>query len=510
MVLYRQQRCNICLTEEFMTSQINPLNIDGNYPVANQDNNSQGFRDNFTNIRVNFQDAAAEITDLQNKAILKAPLTGQTLNNDMNDALLLAARIQDFSATRVAVSETSGIININYVLGHYQSITTSGSITLAFNNFPPADSYGYIKLQLNITNTAHTVTLPDVTILGTAGIQGYNALTRTITFTSTGVFEFAFGTFNGGATITVFDLNRALVNFVGANVTIGTLNATSANVSGTATVGNVSTVGTVSASGNITGANITSNGVLVSVGNISGANFTTAGLISATGNVSGGNVQGFIRPTAGSASQAPLVLTSGTNVSVPVAGAVEYNGSVFFATVGADARGLVPAEQFVVLNSNYTGNDSATAQRVFNVPSNGAVTLAANTAYFFEGLYVIAPAITFNAESLRTAFAVSGTINSIRYIADASTALTSGTANVRRTQGTAITAVTVTDAAPGGAATNFTVHIRGVVRTNTAGTFTPQFAFTGTPGSAPVVQANSFFRIVPAGAATVTNLGAWT
>ena len=42
-----------------MTSQINPNNIDGSYPVAGQDNNSQGFRDNFTNLKVNFQDAAA-------------------------------------------------------------------------------------------------------------------------------------------------------------------------------------------------------------------------------------------------------------------------------------------------------------------------------------------------------------------------------------------------------------------------------------------------------------------
>ena len=492
-----------------MTSQINPLNIDGNYPVANQDNNSQGFRDNFTNIRVNFQDATAEITDLQNKAILKAPLTGQTLNNDMNDALLLAAKIQDFSASRVAVPETSGVVNINYILGHYQSITTSGSITLAFNNFPPVDSYGYIKLQINITNTAHTIILPDVSLLGTSGIQGYNPATRTITFTNTGIFEFAFGTFNSGSTITVFDLNRALVNFVGANVTIGTVTATTANISGTANAGNVSTTGSVSAAGNITGLNIQANGTLISVGNVLGANFSTAGLISATGNISGGNVRGFIRPNAGSASQAPIVLLSGTNVSVPAPGAVEYDGSVFYGTVGSASRGLLPAEQFVVLNSNYTGNDSAAAQRVFNVPSNGAVSLAASTTYFFEGLYIIAPAITFNAESLRNVFALSGTINSIRYIADSSTGLASASANVRRTQGTAVTEVTVTDAAPGGAATNFTVQIRGVLRTNTAGTLTPQFAFTGTPGSAPIVQANSFFRIVPAGSANVTNLGAW-
>jgi len=66
-----------------MTSNINPNNIDGTYPVAGQDNNSQGFRDNFTNTRSNFQYAADEISDLQSNAILKSALAGTTLDNDM-------------------------------------------------------------------------------------------------------------------------------------------------------------------------------------------------------------------------------------------------------------------------------------------------------------------------------------------------------------------------------------------------------------------------------------------
>ena len=66
-----------------MTSAINPNNIDGAYPVAGQDNNSQGFRDNFTNTKTNFQYAADEITDLQSKVVLKQALTGTTLDNDM-------------------------------------------------------------------------------------------------------------------------------------------------------------------------------------------------------------------------------------------------------------------------------------------------------------------------------------------------------------------------------------------------------------------------------------------
>ena len=48
-----------------MTSAITTTNIDGAFPIAGQDNNSQGFRDNFTNIKTGLNTAKSEITDLQ-------------------------------------------------------------------------------------------------------------------------------------------------------------------------------------------------------------------------------------------------------------------------------------------------------------------------------------------------------------------------------------------------------------------------------------------------------------
>lgn len=493
-----------------MTSQINPINIDSAYPVANKDNNSQGFRDNFTNIKVNFQDAAAEITDLQNKAVLKAALTGSALDNNMNDVLLYAAQIRDFSAVKVTVPETSGTIAVNYASGHYQSIVTSGSISLSFGNFPSTGSYGYIKLQINITNTAHTVTLPAAVTLGLAGLQGYAA--GTITFDTTGVFEFAFGTYDAGAAITIFDLNRALTNFATGNLSVGALSAVTAVVTGNVAGGNISTAGLFAATGNIAGGNVATGGRITATGNIVGGNLTTAGAVAATGAVSGLTVAGLVRPTAGSASQAPLLFTAGTNTSVATAGAVEYNGSVFLSTPAAAQRGLMPTEYLVALNNNFIANDSAAAQKVFNVPADGAVAVLANATYFVEGMYTIAPAINFNAESVQTLFALGGgaTLTSIRYTASTTTGLSSAVTALKQAQAASATAVTVTDAAPGGAATNFVIHIRGIIRTNTAGTLTPQFQFTGTPGSAPVVQANSFFRLVPVGTGSVTTIGAWT
>ena len=52
-----------------MTSNINYTSITTNYPVAGQDNDTQGFRDNFTAIRAGLAEAAAELTTLQTNGI---------------------------------------------------------------------------------------------------------------------------------------------------------------------------------------------------------------------------------------------------------------------------------------------------------------------------------------------------------------------------------------------------------------------------------------------------------
>lgn len=189
-----------------MTSAINPNNIDGAYPVAGQDNDSQGFRDNFTNTKTNFEYAADEITDLQNKAILKAALTGTTLNNDMGGSLLSNAQLQDMSETRVALGSVSGSQTIDYSAGPYYTLTTTGSVSLAFSNLSAAGTLSRWRVQITVSSTAHTLTLPVAVTVGISNIQGIAS--NVITFNQTGTYEYEFETTNGGSTVSVFDLNR--------------------------------------------------------------------------------------------------------------------------------------------------------------------------------------------------------------------------------------------------------------------------------------------------------------
>ena len=199
-----------------MTSSINPNNIDGGYPIAGQDNNSQGFRDNFTNTKTNFEFAANEITDLQNKAILKAALTGQALNNNMNGSILSNAQLQDMGYTRVSIGTVSGSQTINYASGPYQTLTTSGSVNLSFTNWPNSGIQGVCRVQVTVANVAHTVTFTANSgwqnAIGIAGAV-VSGTTVVITFATTGVYEFEFETVDGGGTITINEINKKLQPF---------------------------------------------------------------------------------------------------------------------------------------------------------------------------------------------------------------------------------------------------------------------------------------------------------
>ena len=196
-----------------MTSAINPNNIDGNYPVAGQDNNSQGFRDNFTNTSTNFQYAADEISDLQSKVILKQALVGTTLNNNMLGSPLSNALLSNMSEAIVNLGTVSGTVVINYAPGSYQTLTTNGAVSLGFSNFPASGAAASVVVQVTVNSTDHTLTFPSSVTVNNTGIQGLNPSTNTINFAAVGTYSFQFTTSNGGTTITVNDTNKEIQPF---------------------------------------------------------------------------------------------------------------------------------------------------------------------------------------------------------------------------------------------------------------------------------------------------------
>jgi len=236
-----------------MTSQINPNNIDGTYPVAGQPNNTQGMRDNFTNTKTNFQFAADEITELQSKSVLKSALTGSTLDNNMNDNLIYNVTLNDTCYTYLQNTATSGTITLDYTAAQYQYVSTTGSVSLGFTNWCPSGTAGFLNFTINITNVAHTLTLPASVSLGLYGIQGISpgtpGVSNTITFGATGQYSFRFSSSDGGTTIDIFDFSRGYNQYAGNVYINGTATSTSPTTGalqvdgGTGIVGNLNVGG---------------------------------------------------------------------------------------------------------------------------------------------------------------------------------------------------------------------------------------------------------------------------
>lgn len=193
-----------------MASNINPNIIDGTYPIPGQDNDSQGFRDNFTNTRNNFQSAKNELEDLQAKCIVNAQLSvsGSSPANNLNNLPLQNARLRNMKETVVSHPTTSGTITVNYTEGHYHRIdgNTTGPITLQVNNWPAAGNHGWFRFELSVNNVAHTLTLPAGFTVGADKIRGFDA--GVITFENTGTHIFEFYTRNQGNTVGIVDLVR--------------------------------------------------------------------------------------------------------------------------------------------------------------------------------------------------------------------------------------------------------------------------------------------------------------
>ena len=198
-----------------MASNINPANVDGTYPIAGQDNDSQGFRDNFTNIKNNFTYAQAEISDLQSKVVLKSALTGASLDNSFVGAAMNGAQIVDFRETVYDFGTTSGTITVNHKLGHYQKVTLPNTgtvpspiLTLAFSNFPAAGQLGRVRVEFNITDVSYTVQLPTTVTINNANVRNLDA-SKLLTFDATGRYTYEFTTTDGGTNYAIMDLSRS-------------------------------------------------------------------------------------------------------------------------------------------------------------------------------------------------------------------------------------------------------------------------------------------------------------
>jgi hypothetical protein len=225
-----------------MASRIVPTNIDGTFPVAGQDNSSQGFRDNFTNIKNNFTFARNEISDLQSKAILTAALDGSTLNNDMAGTQLIRPQLKAWTQALVDKGTVSGTVNISFNQGNFQKITAAGALILGLVDWPSSagagtTGYGAVRVWIVISDyITQTVTLPASVSIGVNDISGYSSATSAITFDANGNYIFDFSSIDGGTTYFISDPMRNRSTLRGNTQVTGNLTIIDATVSSRSSV----------------------------------------------------------------------------------------------------------------------------------------------------------------------------------------------------------------------------------------------------------------------------------
>jgi hypothetical protein len=183
-----------------MASTINFTDIDQNYPVAGQDNDSQGFRDNFNLIRNNFESAKTDIETLQdNTAKLNA-------DNDFNGSKIQEAEFIKNTETVYANGNITANQNISFDFGHYQTIQVGDDITLTLADWPSSSKMARLRLQITSDGNPRTITWA---VAGGGALKTHADWPNTFTVSSqTNPIIVDFWTINEG--ITVFAQSQGL------------------------------------------------------------------------------------------------------------------------------------------------------------------------------------------------------------------------------------------------------------------------------------------------------------
>ena len=112
-----------------MASNINYISIDQTFPIAGKDNDSQGFRDNFTYIKNSFSAAKSEIEDIQLFGARK------DVANNFNDQNITRANFVNCSHGTYGGGTTTTLID--YAVGSYQTFSVNANATIyTITGFP--------------------------------------------------------------------------------------------------------------------------------------------------------------------------------------------------------------------------------------------------------------------------------------------------------------------------------------------------------------------------------------
>jgi hypothetical protein len=151
-----------------VTSNINYLSINENFPVAGADNDTQVFRDNFDTIKNSLRAGSEEITALQ-AYTAKTNDNNNFGNYELTRAVFRNTMIKKFDAG--IIPNNTAIYTVDYENGGYQVLRFASNMSLDFQNLPQNSSaagpVGVGKITLELYGDGTNRTLTFITSSGT-------------------------------------------------------------------------------------------------------------------------------------------------------------------------------------------------------------------------------------------------------------------------------------------------------------------------------------------------------
>jgi hypothetical protein len=310
----------------------------------------------------------------------------------------------DYPAGKSAYQDANGLVTV-------PSLATTASVTASGNK--GAISYG-------------TLNYSDTNIIASfqSSIAGYNQIILQNT-SSNAAASTNFNISNDGGTSTTnfgeFGINSSTFSGTGAFNAAGSVYLASASTDlAIGTYGSnaihfvvnsgATDAATISSAGLLTANSFASSSAAITGGSING---TTLGASTAsTGRFTSITATtGTITPATGTASVAPISLTSGTNLTSAVAGAIEYDGAVgYFTPDTTIGRGFIPSTSTFRLTA--AGGAITTIANVFGTTSN--IPLVSGAFYEID-IYILALKTTAGAVTVTLTNSAAPTLMFVDY-----------------------------------------------------------------------------------------------
>ena len=138
---------------------ITTTDLDTEFPVPGQDNDSQGFRDNFTVINDNFTASKARLEDLETYTVRNEANNTFLPLSTGGTARLINPTLQNHTEVKYDVGTVSSTATINFSgdeSGNYQTIILEDDTELTIDAATVHDSGYYGKITLHMTAIGST------------------------------------------------------------------------------------------------------------------------------------------------------------------------------------------------------------------------------------------------------------------------------------------------------------------------------------------------------------------